>query len=468
MEITGKENIFGRRYIHQTFATCSVNILTFSHGIGLGWITPILYNMQFNAMESMLGVTISAEVISWIGSLLAIGGLTGGFIAGIILPKIGIKRTLTVLPIPHLCFWLLTHLVKTSTPYHFYVGRVLCGICGGGCFVAIPLFISEISSPNVRGRLGSLFLVTLNTGVLFGFILAHYLRPLFIVPIFCACLLCLYYFILLTYLFDTPQYLIKIGLIDEAKKSLQFYWNSTDQKDVELDEYFDTLSQKIQTSFETINEKNETMLRTLFKTQHLKAVIIGFGLVSVNQFSGSFSIINYSTAILEQSKSFTLDLGTSTILLLLLQILGTYSATLTVDRFGRKIVLIISASCSAIGLLSAGVFDYLCYEFDVLKDYSWILILSLASVIYFANMGVCTVCFIAMVEVLPIQVRSVGTCICMVFSSAVCFTALKLFPVLIDSIGFYGVMWTFGTLTTIGLFFLIVVVPETKGKSMME
>lgn len=101
MSTTGKENIFGERYIRQTLATCSVNILIFSHGIGLGWITPVLYNMQFDAEESMLGVTISAEQISWIGSLLAIGGLIGNFLSGVLLARIGRRKTLIVLPIPH-------------------------------------------------------------------------------------------------------------------------------------------------------------------------------------------------------------------------------------------------------------------------------------------------------------------------------------------------------------------------------
>lgn len=95
--------------------------------------------------------------------------------------------------------------------------------------------------------MGSLFLVTLNTGIVFGFILTNYLRPLFIVPIICACLLILYYSILLTYLFDTPRYLLEVGLVDEAKRSLQFYWNSKDQKDVELDEHFANLRQNIAT-----------------------------------------------------------------------------------------------------------------------------------------------------------------------------------------------------------------------------
>lgn len=102
METTGKENIFGKRYIRQTLATFSVNILIFSHGIGLGWITPVLFNMQFNADESILGVVISAEEISWIGSLLAIGGLIGNFLSGVLLPKIGSKRMLIMLPIPHM------------------------------------------------------------------------------------------------------------------------------------------------------------------------------------------------------------------------------------------------------------------------------------------------------------------------------------------------------------------------------
>lgn len=99
---TGNENIFAGRYIRQTLATFSVNILIFSHGIGLGWITPILYNMQFNSEKSMLGVTISAEEISWIGSCLAIGGLIGNTLSGMLLPRIGRKKTLIALPTAHI------------------------------------------------------------------------------------------------------------------------------------------------------------------------------------------------------------------------------------------------------------------------------------------------------------------------------------------------------------------------------
>lgn len=93
--------------------------------------------------------------------------------------------------------------------------------------------------------MGSLFLFTLNTGILAGFVLTNYLKPLFIVPVTCACLLLLYYSILLKYLHDSPQYLLKIGLVDEARKALQFYWNSNDQKDPELEEYFENLRQNI-------------------------------------------------------------------------------------------------------------------------------------------------------------------------------------------------------------------------------
>lgn len=214
-------------------------------------------------------------------------------------------------------------------------------------------------------------------------------------------------------------------------------------------------------------------------------MLIGFGLVATNQFSGAFSIFNYSITILEQSEGFSLDTGISTILLGFLQILGTCSATLTVDRFGRKVVLLISASCTALGLLTAGTFDYLSYEFDALKSHSWILVLALASVIYFANMGVCTVCYVVLVEVLPfkvsflvfkisitnvppLKIRAVGTSICLILSSSLSFTTLKLFPVLMEAIGFHGLMWTFGILMALGFLFIATFVPETKGKSFVE
>lgn len=112
--------------------------------------------------------------------------------------------------------------------------------------------------------MGSLFLVILNTGILCGFILSNYLRPLYLVPIICTCLLCLYYSILLTYLLDTPQYLLKVGLVDKAKESLKFYWNSIDSKDDVLNAYFDNLRQNI-TQPKSPNEKHDSEIRLLCK-----------------------------------------------------------------------------------------------------------------------------------------------------------------------------------------------------------
>lgn len=123
-----------------------------------------------------------------------------------------------------------------------------------------------------------MFLVTLNAGMVFGFVLSNYLKPIFIVPITCACLLFLYYSVLLSYLQDTPQYLIKIGLIDEAKKSLQFYWNSDveDKKDIELEEYFENLRQSIEPSKLKDNlaeENSENILKILCKYSYRSMIL---------------------------------------------------------------------------------------------------------------------------------------------------------------------------------------------------
>lgn len=99
--------------------------------------------------------------------------------------------------------------------------------------------------------------------MLIGFIVTSYL-PALTVPVTCGCLLLSYYFVMITYIKDTPQYLLKIGKIDEAKKSLQFYWNSKDVKDVELENYFNTLrntiaSPEVKEIIEENTEKEETI-----------------------------------------------------------------------------------------------------------------------------------------------------------------------------------------------------------------
>lgn len=139
------------------------------------------------------------------------------------------------------CFWILSFFAQSVE--YLYVGRLLAGITGGGGYIVLPIFISEISDAKcvkpylkvfnrsiisslffrTRGRLGSMIMVSVNTGVLVGYILAtnvdYFMAPLFIIP------LPICYIVGNLFLPETPFFLIRNGKFDAAEKSFRFYKN---------------------------------------------------------------------------------------------------------------------------------------------------------------------------------------------------------------------------------------------------
>lgn len=68
--------------------------------------------------------------------------------------------------------WLLIYYAQNV--YYLYASRILNGFVGGGVFVMVPLFLSEIASDRVRGTLGSTVVLTVNIGILLAFVLGNF------------------------------------------------------------------------------------------------------------------------------------------------------------------------------------------------------------------------------------------------------------------------------------------------------
>lgn len=109
----------------------------------LGWLSPMILFLQ--SKETPIDHPITADEASWIGSCLSLGGLAGNFLFGLLLNKIGRKKTVLLLPIPHIILWAIIYFATKVE--HFYIARLFAGLCGGGVFVCVPIFIAEISDP---------------------------------------------------------------------------------------------------------------------------------------------------------------------------------------------------------------------------------------------------------------------------------------------------------------------------------
>lgn len=89
------------------------------------------------------------------------------------------------------------------------MSRFVAGLAGGGVFVAVPLYISEIVETRVRGALGSIVVFAANFGLLFMYItgshMSYYWSPLVFAVFPIAS------FIGLIFLPESPFYLAKVG-----------------------------------------------------------------------------------------------------------------------------------------------------------------------------------------------------------------------------------------------------------------
>lgn len=103
-----------------------------------------------------------------------------------------------------------------------------------------------------------------------------------------------------------------------------------------------------------------------------------------------------------------------------------------------------------------------------LEAFNWIPIASFGIIIFLGTMGVATLPYTVIGEVMPKTISDFGVSFCMMLLSLCSFFALKFLPLLIDTFGLHGSMFLFSGVCLAGMIFIIFQVPETKGKSYEE
>lgn len=77
-----------------------MNIAPFAHGLGIGWMSPVLRDLTTD--QSPLAFEVLVEDVSWIGSLVGIGAMLGNILAGTLMNRIGRKPVMFGLAVPTL------------------------------------------------------------------------------------------------------------------------------------------------------------------------------------------------------------------------------------------------------------------------------------------------------------------------------------------------------------------------------
>ncbi|XP_053955652.1 facilitated trehalose transporter Tret1-like [Anastrepha ludens] len=455
-------SILNKRYRMQILATLTVHIMTFAHAAGIGWLSPTLNKLQSPA--SPLHFPITTEEASWIGSAFGLGYIPGNIFFGLTINRFDRKFNLYILAIPLMMFWTLNYLAQSVE--YLYVGRFCAGVTSAGIFLAVPLFISEISDKEIRGALTSMVMMSFSSGLLIGYIMATYLNY----HLIC----CIIFALPIIYLFgniflpETPQCLLKRSCEQQAKMSFIFYKGIEINDNVEHSEQNTSIVVSEFDELKAAIEKGGLDTPVTLKDFLNKSTLFNFftaaNLCVLNQFSGSFSIMNYMANIFAESGS-TLNPNVSCILMGSVQMLGAVTVIVFVERFGRRPLLL----CSVVGMMASmygfGAFVQFTAA-ETKAEYNWVPIVFMMLVVFNSAYGVFGCFFALVVEMHPAKIRSEALSISMLFIGVLLFITLKLFPYFLFELGIPVTMYSCATVCVVTGIYLFFFLPETKGKSM--
>ncbi|CAH0760114.1 unnamed protein product [Diatraea saccharalis] len=303
-----------------------VSMLMFNYGLETGWLSPM--TKILTSELSPTGSPLSSSELTWVGSILPFTAVLLVSFYAYITNVFGRKIGVLAVGIPQLMSWVL-RLLATNTTL-LILSRAVAGIASAGCFIAIPMYVREISQDSIRGSTVSLLILMQNVGFLFMYIMGSYLNYYTILWIsLSAATLST---VLMLFAPESPPYLVKKEKLDEAVKTLaKLRGLQADHKIIQLEVSDMKDEEQYYKSLPYLTFVN------IFKNKAWRRGFLRVILINTSQSgSGTFAIMTYVWVILSSS-GVSFDPNLQSLVVPVLLLFGSVVSMVLVRKFGRKV-----------------------------------------------------------------------------------------------------------------------------------
>ncbi|MBC8457337.1 MAG: sugar porter family MFS transporter [Deltaproteobacteria bacterium] len=465
--------------------------------------------------------------LGWAVSCLTLTATLAMMVAGPLSDKLSRR---TVLRIAAILYFISAVASALAPSYAFLViARMIGGLGVGASLIIAPMYIAEISPPEKRGRLVSFNQLNIVIGISVAFFTNYLILQLGYSEASWAKALrfadynwrwmlgletlpAIIYFFSLFAVPRSPRWLMMKQHYDEALAVLKKVVGTLAETGFE----------NIKASIQADTKKEKTPVRELFKPAMKLVLTIGIVIAVLQQITGINSVFFYAPMIFEQSGIGTDASFSQAILVGLTNLVFTIVAIWLIDKIGRKALLVIGLTGIALSmfLLAAG-FNSATYQLtsssieqlpeavqseqlytitdqtfesdiqfkralnemlepEELKEHESDLIaraiqinplLILIGIIGFVAsfaVSIGPVMWVLFSELFPNRLRGLAISFAGFINSAVSFTVQLVFPLELATLGTSLTFLLYGVFGALGLVFVLIVVPETKGRSLEE
>lgn len=457
-----------------------ISIVAALGGFLFGYDTGVINGTQFYFSKYF---DLSPFAKGWVVGSALLGCFVGALIAGYISRKFGRKNSLIISAILFtLSAWGsgLPAFLPESVSL-LVVFRIIGGLGIGVASMNAPTYIAELAPASKRGQMVTYYQMAIVLGFFFVFLVTYFVgvgstekynvsygwRVMFwseLVP-------CLLFLLLLFFVPKSPRWLCMQGRNEEAYKILtEIQEASLAQKELEA----------IQESIHKIRNTNlqQTFNKPLFSNAifvlyvnrvFLSIITIGITLSVLQQLTGINAVLYYGADIFEKALGFGQeDVLAQQILLAGVNVVFTILAMFTVDRWGRKPLIIIGS----IGMLLG--FALLAISLQMGQTGLISLIGILLFIAAFA-MSMGPIVWVVLAEMFPNAIRSIGMALAVAFQWGANYVVSQTFPIVMQSEANMQGFWNGSLPYYIFICFILLIIfftwkfiPETKGKSLED
>ncbi|NWH63940.1 GTR6 protein, partial [Geococcyx californianus] len=444
----------------------------FSFGFALVYPSPVIPALEAQPSPAL---RLDQHTASWFGSVFTLGAVAGGLSTMLLNDRLGRKLSIMFSALPSAVGYAL--MAGAQGIEMLLLGRVLTGFAGGITSASIPVYISEISHPGVRGMLGACPQIMAVLGSLVLYALGKYLglvlpwRWLAVageVPV-------LTMIVLLCFMPNSPRFLLSQGKEDEALRSLCWLRG----KDTDYAREYEQIK-------DSMRKQSQRVSCAEIKDPFMyKPILIAVGMRFLQQLSGVTCFLVYLQPIFKKT-SVILKPEYDAALVGLVRLFSVAIAAVSMDKAGRKILLFVSGGVMLVSNLTMGLYIHFVPASQnstianktlvgsanlPAEPTNYITLIPLLAAMFFIMgyaMGWGPITWLLMSEILPLKARGVASGLCVVMSWLTAFTLTQFFLRVVEAFGLEVPFLFFAVICAGNILFTGCCVPETKGRSLEQ